>query len=90
MFAASFIRSLAGVFAVHSFILDTKATREILFGRGGTAMSFLAVVLGVVVSAGLVTAAPSPRELKGDFTILINNDLQGGLLFCVITLGSKD
>jgi len=50
-------------------------------------MSFLAVVLGVVVSAGLVTAAPSPRELKGDFTILINNDLQGGLLFCVITLG---
>ncbi|KAM7197691.1 Alpha/Beta hydrolase fold [Rhypophila sp. PSN 637] len=36
----------------------------------------LVAILGVV-GYGAVNAAPSPKGLKGDLTILINNDLQG-------------
>lgn len=52
-------------------------------------MFSLVAVLGVVMSAGLVMSAPSPKGLKGDFTILINNDLQGRLKFACQPLEGK-
>ncbi|KAM7185015.1 Alpha/Beta hydrolase fold [Naviculisporaceae sp. PSN 640] len=38
---------------------------------------YLGAIWGVINIFGTVNAAPSPKSLKGDLTILINNDLQG-------------